>query len=79
MSEQKQKSVFSTDKKTLGAIGEDLRKIATVGLSAGIIGLVVSGNVITFKEAIILIDISLAFWAQGFLFTEKSNSTGEST
>jgi len=42
--QRKRKSVFSTDKKTLGAIGEDLRKIATVGLSAGIIGLVVSGN-----------------------------------
>jgi len=77
--QRKRKSVFSTDLKTLGAIGEDFRKVATVGISAGIIGLIVSGNVITSDEALLVIGISLALWVQGVRFTEKSNSTGENT
>jgi len=73
----KRKSIFSTDKKTLGAIGEDFRRVATVGISAGIIGLIVSGNVITLEEALLLIGVSLAFWIQGVIFTESSNLEGE--
>ncbi|WP_423839436.1 hypothetical protein [Vibrio cholerae] len=43
--------LFSPDKKTLGAIGEDLRKVAVTAIGVGIVGLAVSGDTITVKEA----------------------------
>ncbi|ENU7525412.1 hypothetical protein ACJYF9_004966 [Klebsiella pneumoniae] len=39
--------LFSPDKKTLGAIGEDLRKVAVTAIGVGIVGLAVSGDTIT--------------------------------
>jgi len=69
--------LYVTDKKTLGAIGDDLRKVATLGIGAGLIGLIVSGDVITTAEAVEIISASFLLWLKGIELTEISNFEGD--
>jgi len=67
----------SLNTKTLGALGEDFRKVGVTGVSAGLIGLVVSGDSITPGEAAFIAFIGLMFWIYGTFLTEIVNSNGE--
>ncbi|ABO42223.1 TPA: permease [Vibrio cholerae] len=66
--------LFSPDKKTLGAIGEDLRKVAVTAIGVGIVGLAVSGDTITVKEAGLVLVIGVILWIYGIILTKVSNS-----
>lgn len=57
--------LFSPDKKTLGAIGEDLRKVAVTAIGVGIVGLAVSGDTITVEEAGLVLVIGVILWIYG--------------
>lgn len=65
--------LFSPDKKTLGAIGEDLRKVAVTAIGVGIVGLAVSGDTITVKVGLVLV-IGVILWIYGIILTKVSNS-----
>lgn len=62
------------DKKTLGAIGEDLRKIAVTAIGVGIVGLAVSGDTVTVPEASLVLALGLILWIYGIILTRVSNS-----
>ncbi|MBC8951057.1 permease [Xenorhabdus sp. TS4] len=66
--------LFSPDKKTLGAIGEDLRKVAVTAIGVGIAGLAVSGDTIIFKEGGLVLVIGIILWVYGIILTKVSNS-----
>ncbi len=54
-----------SDNKTLGVIGEDLRKVAATSIGVGIVGLAVSGDTITTGEAGHVVDrrsLSMVLW-----------------
>ncbi|WP_369793177.1 hypothetical protein [Xenorhabdus sp. NBAII XenSa04] len=53
---------FSPDKKTLRAIGEDLRKVAVTAIGVGIVGLAVSGDTITVKEVGLVLVIGVILY-----------------
>lgn len=52
-------------KKTLTAIGEDLRKVAVTAVGVGIVGLAVSGDTITVKEASLVLISGVILWVYG--------------
>lgn len=62
------------DKKTLGAIGEDLRKIAVTAIGVGIVGFAVTGDTITVRESSAVLLIGIILWIYGILLTRVSNS-----
>ncbi|HAS6415331.1 TPA: permease [Vibrio vulnificus] len=66
--------LFSPDKSTMSAIGEDLRKIATTSIGAGIIGLAVSGDTVTTKEAALVLGCGAILWTYGIVLTKISNT-----
>nr|WP_270819958.1 permease [Aeromonas sp. Y311-2] len=62
------------DKKTILAIGEDLRKVAITSIGVGLVGWAVSGDTITVTEASVLVVIGLVLWIYGIILTKFSNS-----
>ncbi|WP_178087229.1 permease [Pseudomonas sp. C27(2019)] len=63
-----------SDNKTLGVIGEDLRKVAATSIGVGIVGLAVSGDTITTGEAVMLLIVGACLWFYGIILTKASNS-----
>lgn len=69
--------MFAPDKKTLIAIGDDLRKVGVNALSVGIVGVVVTGDTITGDEALSVVIIGVILWLTGVLLTGMGNKGSE--
>ncbi|MBS9424214.1 permease [Photorhabdus caribbeanensis] len=67
-------SLFSINKKTLGSIGEDLRKVSVTAIGVGIVGLTVSKGNITTSEATVVLVVGIILWIYGIILTKISNS-----
>lgn len=57
--------VFAPDKKTLIAIGDDLRKVGVTSVSVGIVGVIVTGDTITSDEALSVVLLGVILWLTG--------------
>lgn len=68
---------FAPDKKTLIAIGDDLRKVGVNALSVGIVGVLVTGDTITGGEALFVLMIGVILWLTGVILTGVGNKGGE--
>ncbi|HFZ8522848.1 hypothetical protein ACSZNZ_18005 [Aeromonas caviae] len=69
--------LFAPDKKTLIAIGDDLRKVGVNALSVGIIGVVVTGDTITGDEALLVLLGGVILWLTGVILTGMGNREDE--
>lgn len=69
--------MFAPDKKTMIAIGEDLRKVAVNAISVGIVGVVVTGDTITADEALLVLLGGVILWLTGVILTGMSNREDE--
>lgn len=66
--------VLTPDKKTIGAIGDDVRKVAITAISVGIVGCVVTSDTISTTEALIVLGLGIILWVYGVILTKYSNS-----
>lgn len=64
-------------KKTLMAIGDDLRKVGVNALSVGIVGVVVTGDTITGDEALLVLLGGVILWLTGVILTGMGNREDE--
>jgi hypothetical protein len=64
-------------KKTLLAIGDDLRKVGVNALSVGIVGVVVTGDTITGDEALLVLLGGVILWLTGVILTGMGNREDE--
>ncbi len=65
--------VFAPDKKTLIAIGDDLRKVGVTSGSVGIVGVIVTGDTITSDEALSVVLLGVILWLTGVVLTGVGN------
>ncbi|EGK3609067.1 permease [Escherichia coli] len=65
--------VFAPDKKTLIAIGDDLRKVGVTSISVGIVGVIVTGDTITSDEALSVVLLGVILWLTGVVLTGVGN------
>ena len=64
-------------KKTLMAIGDDLRKVGVNALSVGIVGVIVTGDTITGNEALLVLLGGVILWLTGVILTGMGNREDE--
>jgi len=59
--------------KRLHAVSEDFRKIGVTAMSAGLIGLIITGNTVTVDDATNIWLCGAFYWAAGLFFTPKGD------
>ena len=69
--------LLAPGKKTLMAIGDDLRKVGVNALSVGIVGVVVTGDTITGDEALLVLLGGVILWLTGVILTGMGNREDE--
>jgi len=53
------------------AVTEDFRKVGVTASSAGLVGLIITGDTITVTEAIVLLMLGIFFWVFAMILLSK--------
>jgi polyferredoxin len=65
---------LKSDKKTLAAIGEDIRKVAVTAIGVGLVGIVITSDIVSPWEGVFVLFCGIVLWIYGIIITKISNS-----